>query len=121
MKSKLLKLESFVSLILLVLILTKIQLVTFIGSFSFTDNILVVIFFLSAVCGIVGIFLNKHWGYFSTYIFILVSAIAFGIAPIPFVKILFPINSLTFSVILTSILLFSFTLFLHVKLFLKTT
>ncbi|QQS36616.1 MAG: hypothetical protein IPM56_01280 [Ignavibacteriales bacterium] len=119
MKSTIIKFEYFVSLIILVSILTKIQLFNFLGFISFADSVLVFVFFLSALLAILGMFLQKHWGYFSTYIFIMVSSIVFGIAPIPFVKILFPNSIINLSVVLTSASLFAFTLFLHIKLFIN--
>ena len=84
MKNKLLNLEYFIAVFFIILILNKYQLINFIKvEFSF-QNILVICFFLFSFVGIIGLFLEKYWGYFSIYIFI-VSSLLLGVAPIPFI------------------------------------
>ena len=114
MKNKLLNLEYFIAVIFIILILNKYQLINFIKvEFSF-QNILVICFFLFSFVGIIGLFLEKYWGYFSIYIFI-VSSLLLGVAPIPFIVNLFPPQSRTPIVILSSIILFLLILFLQMK------
>ena len=115
MKNSKFKLEIVVSVILFFLIVSKVQLISFINTSFVFQSILIIIFFFSAVLGIVGMFLQRHWGYVATYFLILVSSTALGIAPIPFITSLFSINASTFLVILTSVILFLFTVYLHLS------
>lgn len=115
MNTKAFNLENIIAAILLLLVVTKYQLINFIETdFSF-QNLLVISFFLFSIVGIIGIFLQKHWGYFAIYVFILISSFALGIAPIPFIINLFPIQAATLIVILSSAILFLITLFLQLK------
>jgi len=115
MKNSKLKLEIVVSVILFFLIVSKVQLITFINPSSLFQSLYIIIFFFSAVLGIVGMFLQRHWGYAATYFLILISSIALGIASIPFITSLFSINASTFLVILTSLILFLITAYLHLS------
>ena len=116
MKNSKFKLEIVVSVILFFLIVSKVQLITFINTSSVFQSLLIIIFFFLAFLGIVGMFLQRHWGgYAATYFLILVSSIALGIAPIPFITSLFSINASTFLIILTSVILFLFTVYLHLS------
>ena len=76
---------------------------------------MIISFFFFSLIGIMGIFSQKYWGYFAIYIFILISSLSLGIAPIPFIINLFPNNFATYIVIVSSIILFLFTLFLQFK------
>ena len=116
MNIKRFNLNNIVAVILFILILTKVKLLNFLDSDFSSKNLIIISFFVFSIVGILGIFLQKHWGYFATYIFILISSIALGVAPIPFVVNLFPINAATYLVIITSIILFLITLFLQIKL-----
>ena len=117
MKSKRFQLENIVIVILVILIFTKISLLSYINFSSILQSLAAISFFVFSIIGIIGIFLQKHWGYLSIYIFILISSVFLGIAPIPIVTKFFPINAATFIVILTSIILFLFTSFLHLRVF----
>ena len=115
MKIRNFKLEYFVAIILLLVLISKIQLIKMFDlKFSF-HNLIVICFFLFSIFGIIGIYLNKQWGYFSIYLFILISSLALGVAPIPFIVSLFPIQTATLIVILSSVILFLFTLMLQLK------
>ncbi|MGB5288807.1 MAG: hypothetical protein WBQ32_10105 [Ignavibacteriaceae bacterium] len=116
MNSRSFKWEYFIALIILILILTNIQLVTFIDVNFILQAFIVIGFFLFAILGIVGLLKQKHWGYLAIYIFVLISTVGLGIAPIPFIAYLFPNVLATYLVILAGILLLSFTLYLQIKL-----
>jgi hypothetical protein len=114
------KLENIIILILVILVLTKVQLLGYINLEYGLQSLIVLSFFVFLILGIIGILLKKHWGYFSTYIFIL-SSVLLGIAPIPLITKLFPIKTATFLVFITSLILFLFTLFLHLRAFKNIT
>lgn len=119
MNRKAFKLEYIVIAILLILVLTKLSLLSYID--SSLQSLLVISFFIFSIISIVGIFLQKHWGYFAVYIFIFISSVFLGIAPIPFVTKLFPVTAATIVVILTSAVLLSFTVFLQLRVFKNDT
>jgi hypothetical protein len=121
MNSKVFKLENIVVVILLILIITKVPLLGYIDFNSGLQSLIVISFFVFSIMGIIGIFLEKHWGFFAIYIFILISSVTLGIAPIPFIIKLFPIKAATFLVILTSVVLFLFTVFLQLRVFKNIT
>lgn len=121
MNSKGFKLENIVVVILVILVLTKVPLLGYIDFNSGLQSLIVISFFVFSIIGIIGIFLQKHWGYFAVYIFILISSETLGIAPIPFVTKLFPIKAATFLVILTSVIFLLFTVFLQLRVFKNVT
>jgi len=116
MNSKVFKWENIVAIILLLLILTKVQLINFIDTGFIFQTLIIIGFFLFSILGIIGIVLQKHWGYISIYILILIATVGLGIAPIPFIINLLPVKAANYLVILTSVILFSFTLYLQLKL-----
>ena len=116
MNSRTFKWEHLIALIILILILTKIRLLNFFDIKFFFQTLMVIGFFLFSIIGIIGVLKQKHWGYFAIYIFVLISTIGLGIAPIPFIVNLFPTGIVTFIVILTGIILLSFNLCLQIKL-----
>ncbi len=120
MNRKMYKKENIVAIILLLLVLTKVQLINFIDTSFIYGTTMIIGFFLFSILGIIGIFLQRHWGYIAVYILIFISAIGLGIAPIPFIEYLLPVKTniylVILIVILTSVILFAFTLYLQIEL-----
>ncbi len=119
MSIRTLKWEYFIVLVLMILVLTKIKLVTFLDINLLLQSVIILGFFLFSFLGMIGIYKQNHWGYFSIYIFIAISTVGLGIAPIPLIEYLLPNMFATYLVIFTSIILLSFTLYLQIKLFKK--
>jgi len=121
MRSREFKLEYVVVAIIIILVIIEVPLLGYIDFNSVLQSLIVISFFVFSIIGIIGIFFQKHWGYFAIYIFILISSVFLGTAPIPLVTKLFSIKAATFLVILTSIILFLFTLFLQLRVFINVT
>jgi hypothetical protein len=115
------KLEYIVVAILIILVITEVPLLGYIDFNSVLQSLIVISFFVFSIIGIIGIFLQKQWGYFAIYFFILISSVLLGTAPIPLITKLFSIKAATFLVIFTSIILFLFTLFLQIRVLKNVT
>ena len=72
------KLEYIVIAILIILVITEVPLLAYIDFNSVLQSLIVISFFVFSILGIIGIFIQKHWGYFAIYIFILISSVLLG-------------------------------------------
>ena len=121
MEHKLHIFEKLIGLLVILTVLSKYSLITFINIESFGNSqqmisvAIVLAFFIFAIMGSVGIFLGRLWGYIGIYIFIPLSCFGLGIATVPFIVKLVPVNFKTTAVIILSIMLLLSTVLLHMK------
>jgi hypothetical protein len=97
--------------------LTKIRLLLGILSFQqLWAQALIIVLFVSAGLGLVGLFRQKRWGFIFVYVYISIATFAFSISVVPFLFGLLnlygkvPMNLL----LVTNLCLLTFTAYLHV-------
>jgi hypothetical protein len=69
----------------------------------------------SALCGAIGLFLSRLWGYIGVYIFIPIACYGLGISAVPFVVNLIPVNFKTAALITLSIAFLAVTISLQIS------
>lgn len=109
------KLDHIIVLILLILIIKEFSFLSFLSSADVLTSVITISYFVFAILGMAGVFYQKHWGYYSVYIFAFISTFLVSISPIPFITELFPIESATIVVILSGLALCLFTLYLQLR------
>jgi len=127
MENKLHIFEKLIGVLIIITVLSKYSLITFINienlgnSHGIITNVIVLSFFVFAIMGSVGIFLRRLWGYIGVYIFIPLSCFGLGISPIPFIVNFIPVNFKTTAVIILSIILLIASVSLHTRKALTTS
>ncbi len=109
------KLDHIIVLILLILIIKEFSFLSLLSSADVLTSIITISYFVFAILGMAGVFYQKHWGYYSVYIFAFISTVLVGINPIPSITELFPTESATIVVILSGLALCLFTLYLQLR------
>jgi len=117
MKTKIFELERVIVICLLLVVITRIRLLNFITYENTFLNLMIISFFLFSIVGIFGLIFKKNWGFFATYLFIMISSLGFGISPIPipYIQNMLSVQTVNYIIFILSAILFLFTLFLHLK------
>jgi hypothetical protein len=81
------------------------------------EQVVIALFFVSAVFGVIGLLRSNHWGFVFVYIYIVIATFVLSISVIPFLLGVLDSRAKTATAVLFTIngAMFAFTAFLHVS------